>query len=127
MTPSERTQRIAAGDPRATLLANTPPDARSEVAARYDHEIEARELDSDREPTTEELEAVRMQWWRTKVARELAEPRSSAPTVPPLVRSPAMRRDRSHLRNSMGILRHTVARAGPWARPPATSERRAGR
>ena len=69
----ERTQQIAAGDPRALLLANTPPASRSEVAARYDHEREARELDSDREPTTEELEAVRMQWWRAEVASTLAE------------------------------------------------------
>jgi len=46
MRPRDRRQmeqqaKIEAGDPRAMLLATTPPGERSEAAARYDHRLEA--------------------------------------------------------------------------------------
>ena len=78
MRPSERRkiesrEKIATGDQRAILLAATPAGERSEVAARYDHAIEAAELDRAHEPGAEELEWQRMSLWRSAVAVELAE------------------------------------------------------
>jgi len=69
----ERQAKCAAGDPRALLLAATPPDQRSEVAARYDHQSEAAELDTPREPTTAELDQFRIDLWRANVAVALVE------------------------------------------------------
>ena len=69
----EGKKKGAVGDARAILLAATPPGERSEIAARYDHSIEAAELDTDRQPTAAELEQERMSLWRSTVAVELAE------------------------------------------------------
>ena len=78
MRPRERREmeqavKIAAGDRRAALLANTPPSERSEVAARYDHREEIVDLQSGREPTADELSALQMSLWRATVAVALAE------------------------------------------------------
>lgn len=69
----ERQILCTAGDPRALLLAATPPALRSEIAARYDHKIEADELDTPREPTPQEIEQYRIELWRAGVAVALAE------------------------------------------------------
>ena len=69
----ERAAGVASHDPRAILLAATPPSQRSEVAAKYDHAIEERELDANSEPKTEELEYLQLQLWRGSVAIHLAE------------------------------------------------------
>ena len=61
------------GDPRVLLLAATPPAERSEVAARHDHAIEARELDKPAEPSADNLSRLKMELWRASVAVELAE------------------------------------------------------
>lgn len=50
---------VSAGDPRAILLAATPPEQRSEVAARYDRAIEAAALDTPQEPTADEIYRIR--------------------------------------------------------------------
>ena len=68
----ERTAKIAAGDRRAMLLANTPPAERSEVAAKYDHREEILDLESEREPTPDELSALQISLWRAQVAVALA-------------------------------------------------------
>lgn len=78
MRPCERRKlesqaRCASGDPRALLLAATPADKRSVVAARYDHKPEAAELGHPREPTSEELDRFRIELYRAGVAVELAE------------------------------------------------------
>lgn len=67
------TTQCAAGDPRALLLAATPPQQRSEVAARYDHAIEATELETAHAPTQEELDRFGVQLWRAAVSVTLAE------------------------------------------------------
>lgn len=67
-----RAKRIA-GDQRAILLANTPPGERSAAAARYDHFLEANELESQQEPQLNEIENLRIELWRTSVAVCLAE------------------------------------------------------
>lgn len=69
----ERRAKCAVGDPRALLLAATPPALRSEVAARSDHRPEAVELDTPREPTDEEIDQYRIQLYRAGVAVALAE------------------------------------------------------
>lgn len=78
MRPRERREmeqaaKIAAGDRRAMLLANTPLAERSEVAAKYDHQEEVVDLESGREPTADELLTLRMSLWRATVAVALAE------------------------------------------------------
>lgn len=70
---SERQARCLAGDPRALLLAATPPALRSEAAARYDHQIEADELETPRDPTQAELDQYRIELYRAGVAVALAE------------------------------------------------------
>lgn len=40
----ERAEKIAQGDKRTMLLTKTPPEQRSEIAARYDHEREAEKM-----------------------------------------------------------------------------------
>ncbi|MDE2098351.1 MAG: hypothetical protein KGL39_13945 [Patescibacteria group bacterium] len=69
----ERQTRVLGGDQRAILLASTPPESRSETAARYDHGIEAQELDTPREPTQQELDYYRIELYRASVAVALAE------------------------------------------------------
>src|SRR3990167_2450146 len=78
MRPRERREielraKCDAGDPRALLLSATPAVERSEVAARYDHAIEAANLDSKHEPTADEIEGLCIQLWRASVAVCLAE------------------------------------------------------
>lgn len=78
MRPCERRKqesiaKCAVGDPRALLLAATAPAERSEVAARFDHKIEAAELDTPREPTQSEIDEYRIRLWRAQVACNLVE------------------------------------------------------
>lgn len=63
-----RAEKCAAGDARALLLSATAPALRSETAARYDHAIEAAELDRVAEPTQEPLDRLGIELWRASVA-----------------------------------------------------------
>ena len=79
MRPRDRRQmeqqtKIEAGDPRATLLAATPAGERSEAAARYDHALEAAELDNKTtQPNADELTRIGMKLWRFNVAVKLSD------------------------------------------------------
>lgn len=56
---------------RIILLAKTPPEDRSEVAAKFDHAIELEELKT-LTPTQSDIERIREELFRADVAYKLA-------------------------------------------------------